>query len=385
MTKKISNPQKKVAFFRVWSRHPIDHSVARAIVKCFPEYDVEVITLVEVIKRRWGVMLLNAIFVLQLYGWDILTKRKKLRDAFWRTPFIFRWVKKFVARTISPNISTYAFSFQLQSIFDTQVPGLLHFCYIDHTHLENLSYPFFDKKRLYPPKWIALERQIYQHADLLFTRSTNINHSLQLNYDCPAEKVICAYGGGNVQFSNGELKNQDYGNKNILFVGIDWERKGGPDLVEAFEMILARHPDAKLTIVGGHPKVNVPNVEVVGRVAIADLPLYYRQATIFCLPTKQEPFGMVFIEAMSYKLPIVAYKIGAIPDFVSDAHNGFLVAPGDIAALAARLNDLLANPQKCQEFGQAGFNLAVSRYNWDATCSVIRKNVTTRVSNFKNL
>lgn len=370
---------KKIAFFRIWSKHPIDQTIPRVLADNFPEFQVETITLDEVVFGHWGVVFINLAYILKEYGLDHIMSRKKFRTAFWRTTYIFKWVKHWASEHISKSPHSYAFSFQIQSLFDTGTSGLPHFVYTDHTHLENLNYPDFDPSQMVSPEHIELEKNIYTNAALVMTRSTNISRSLIQQYDIPEEKVCCVYAGSNIEIDAGVLENDDYGNKKILFVGADWERKGGPDLVEAFKMVLEKIPDAHLTIVGSTPIVNLPNCEIVGRIPPAEMPRYYRQTSIFCLPTKLEPFGIVFIEAMSYKLPVIATLIGAIPDFVSDGESGYLVEPGDVDGLACALILLLDDAQKCRTFGESGYNKATSRYNWDHTGKMIRDNVISIV------
>ena len=158
--------------------------------------------------------------------------------------------------------------------------------------------------------------------------------------------------GCNTPIHDIDLKRKDYNTKTILFVGVTWERKGGPELVKAFEKVLRVHPDARLVIVGYKPKVDLPNVQIIGRLTVDELVPYYQQASIFCLPTKLEPFGIVFVEAMAFGLPLVAPRTGAVPDFVEDGRNGFMVEPGDIDALAEALIKLLDDPQLCRKFGE---------------------------------
>ena len=155
--------------------------------------------------------------------------------------------------------------------------------------------------------------------------------------------------------------------KNILFVGVDWERKGGPVLLEAFRSLRETHPDAVLTIVGCAPPIHQAGVHVVGRVPLTDVPGYYRTASIFCLPTLNEPFGLVFLEAFSYGLPIVATRIGAIGEIVQDGESGYLVAPQNADELADRLKRLLDDPSLCERFGSRGRDWVGRRYSWDAT------------------
>ena len=169
--------------------------------------------------------------------------------------------------------------------------------------------------------------------------------------------------------------NSDYTQAQILFVGLDWQRKGGPDLVEAFKLVRERCPEAKLTIVGANPGLQIPGCEVAGKVPPEALDRYYQEASVFCLPTYLEPFGIVFIEAMTAHLPIVATRVGAIPDFVEEGKNGYLVEPGDIPGLANALLQLLKNPEQCRSFGEYGFRLTQERYSWEAVGEKFKQDI----------
>jgi glycosyltransferase involved in cell wall biosynthesis len=309
-------------------------------------------------------MLINLFYTLIFYAFDIIRGKKNFRDAFWHTPYIFYAIKRMVAKQLSK--SRYLFTFQMQSLFDCSIPEVPHFVYTDHTHLANVNYPNFHRKQLFSQKWIDLEKQIYSNAALTFVRSSNIQRSLIDQYRYPAERVICVYAGSNVTVVNDLTWHKDYAAKKILYVGIDWKRKGGPELVQAFRQILTKHPDASLTIVGADPAIDVPNCTVLGRIPPEKLAPYYEEATIFCLPTHLEPFGIAFLEAMQARLPIIGTRVGAIPDFVQDGWNGYLVKPGDVQSLLEALLKLLDHPDQRREFGERGFALAEERYSWEA-------------------
>jgi glycosyltransferase involved in cell wall biosynthesis len=263
----------------------------------------------------------------------------------------------------------------MQSLFDASTPGIPHFVYTDHTHLENRHYSTTGISSLYSPRWIELERQIYHNAAITFVRSSNVRRSLLQEYGCPPDKAVLVYAGSNAKVSPVKTANSDYTQPRILFVGLDWQRKGGPDLVEAFKLVHEKCPEARLTIVGAEPDLQIANCEVVGKIPPEALDRYYQDASVFCLPTYQEPFGIVFIEAMTAHLPIVATRVGAIPDFVEDGRNGFLVKPGNIRGLADHLIKLLQNPQRCQSFGEYSFMLTRDRYSWKAVGIKFEENI----------
>ena len=345
------------------------------LVEAFPEYEIESIGIGKLLKKRIDLMAINEIAVGRYYGLDILRGKKKHGEYVVATPFLFHQVRRMIMDRFKARTGDYAFSFQLQSLFDTSLPGIPHFVYTDRSDLANLAYPDFDPDNLYTPAWIELEKSIYKNANLVFTRSNYICRSLIVDYECPPEKAVCVYVGSNAHARQEIINPSRYSRKNILFVGVNWTGKGGPELEQAFRLVLERYPDATLTIIGSSPKINLPQVQVLGHVPLVDLPPYFEQASIFCLPTKYEAFGVAYIEAMEHSLPIVATNLGAIPDFVVEGENGYLVAPGDAQAIANALLDLLADPAKCQAFGEKSRTIYLERYNWKNTGKLVRENV----------
>jgi len=364
---------KRIAFIRpkAW---PLANRIVEGVIQGqFSDHEMDVFDISNLVRKRPDIILANCIATFLLYGKDILQGKKKFRLAFWRTPFIFHWTRRLVQKKIAAG--NYSFSFQMQSLFDASTPGIPHFVYTDHTHLENRHYSPAAAGNLYSPGWIALEKEIYQNAARIFVRSSNVRHSLIDEYGCRAEKTALVYAGSNASLSPTKTMNIDYAQPNILFVGLDWKRKGGPDLVEAFKIVRAECPKAKLTIIGAEPELHLENCQVVGKVPPENLDRYYQEASVFCLPTYLEPFGIVFIEAMTTHLPIVATRVGAIPDFVEEGKNGFLVGPGDIQGIASALVRLLQDPPLCRTFGEYSYQLTQDRYSWISVGRKFQENI----------
>jgi len=158
-------------------------------------------------------------------------------------------------------------------------------------------------------------------------------------------------------------------------VGGDWERKGGPILAAAFRQVLEVIPDAHLTIAGVRPGLGQRNCTELGNVRPQDLVHHFLRSSVFCLPTRLEPFGVAFLDAMSFRLPVIGTPIGAIPDFIDDGVNGRIVPTGDAPRLATALIELLLDPDTCRRYGERGYRLVQERYNWDAVGTRIRHEV----------
>ena len=151
----------------------------------------------------------------------------------------------------------------------------------------------------------------------------------------------------------------------ILCVARMYPRKRIGDLLEASARLRRRIPGARVRIVGKGPEwedvVRLhgtlglgETVALLGDVSRERLAEEYVGADIFCLPSVQESFGIVFLEAMAAGLPVVACRAAAIPEVVEDGVTGLLVPPRDPAGLAGALEALAADPGRARAMGDAG-------------------------------
>jgi glycosyltransferase involved in cell wall biosynthesis len=172
----------------------------------------------------------------------------------------------------------------------------------------------------------------------------------------------------------------------ILCVARQYPRKHIADLLRALPAVRRAMPRARAVIAGDgpeHTKLRALAAELglndaalfTGALADDELALLYRQADIFCLPSVQEGFGIVFLEAMACGLPVVATLAAAIPEVVPDRRAGILVPPGDVAALAHALIELLAQPSRRAEYSAFGRQY-VERFDWDRVAQIFLEQVT---------
>jgi starch synthase len=95
----------------------------------------------------------------------------------------------------------------------------------------------------------------------------------------------------------------------------------------------------------------------------------FAETAIFAMPTRAEPFGLVYVEALSCGVPVVATDIGALPDIVGDCETGLLVKPDDLRGLAAAIIALLDDPARARRFGVLGAQRMSDRYTWSHVAS----------------
>jgi glycosyltransferase involved in cell wall biosynthesis len=160
----------------------------------------------------------------------------------------------------------------------------------------------------------------------------------------------------------------------ILFLANVLARKGIFTLLDAFSILTARMPQAKLLIAGGGPDLAAVQQRIAaasfrsqviftGRVDRAQVPDLMRRCTVYCLPSQGEPFGMTILEAMACGKPLVVTDAGGPACMVSDA-GGRRVPVGDAAHLAEALQELLSQPELCRQMGQHNRSEVERKYAW---------------------
>jgi len=168
----------------------------------------------------------------------------------------------------------------------------------------------------------------------------------------------------------------------ILSVGRLVEKKGVNYLIMAMKEVIKEFPNAKLLIAGSGPeKENLEkisdslnlkeNVVFVGYIKNSDLPKYYASSDIFVLPsieTKEgdtEGLGVVLLEAMACRVPVIGSNVGGITDIIKNDQNGFLAKPKNPEDIADRIIKLLSNEGLRQKFSKEGIKIVQERFSWD--------------------
>lgn len=104
----------------------------------------------------------------------------------------------------------------------------------------------------------------------------------------------------------------------------------------------------------------------LGFLSFPQVPAFFRTLDIYCAPSLAESFGVALLEAASCGLPVIASRVGGIPEVLEDGNTGILVEPGNPEALASALLALIENPETRARFGQAGRSFVMERYSWDS-------------------
>ncbi len=194
-------------------------------------------------------------------------------------------------------------------------------------------------------------RWVFEHARRVVVLSESWRRWAQTSFPA-ANIMVIPNPVGIPVFSGNRLS--EHKPATLLFLGRLGQGKGAYDLLQAVAQLVPRHPGLRL-LMGGDGELEAvraaaqdlhigANVELLGWVPGAEKTRLLNEASLYVLPSYNEGLPMSVLEAMAHGLPVVSTPVGGIPEAVSDGVEGFLVEPGDVVALADRLDRLLADP-----------------------------------------
>lgn len=216
------------------------------------------------------------------------------------------------------------------------------------------------------------EKTAAQMAAIL-TMSEYVRQSFISDYHVPPERVFNVGGGINLATFPPATPQKDYSAPRILFIGTEFVRKGGTQLLEAFRTVYDAMPSAELHIVGPSKLNDLPRGVVFhGHLSKTDpdqqrkLETLFRDSSLFVLPSLYEPFGIAPLEAMLYQLPCLVTDAWALRETVTPGFNGDLVPKGSVESLSTKLLQLLSHPENLATMGRQGRDFVLRKYTWAA-------------------
>lgn len=223
-----------------------------------------------------------------------------------------------------------------------------------------------------------LERETIARADILLYPSEWAAGSAIRDYGADPARVHVIPWGANLAEApptEAALRPREPGPCRLLFVGVDWWRKGGDIALAAHLALAARGIASKLVICGCEPPepVGMEGVTVVPRLDKSDqvenraLAELYARADFLIVPTRADCYGIVFCEAAAHGLPSLAPATGGVPSAIAEGESGFLLPPdaeGD--AYAEVMAGLLGDPARLAALRASSRAAYESRFNWDA-------------------
>ena len=305
--------------------------------------------------------------------------RRLWRERFYLDTGYYDDLTREIGRRLTPDDFRCDF-LQFGALYD--VPALAAgrarcFSYHDGNLAETLRSPYAPKGlgARAIDRALAHERRVYHGLDRIFSMSEYLRQSFIRDFDVPPGRVVNVGAGVNLERLPDHQPDKSYETREVLFIGVDFPRKGGRQLLQAFRGVRGRVPGARLHVVGPR-RLDVPaglldGVTLHGFLRKTDprdaetLAGLFRRCCLFVMPSLYEPFGIAPLEAMAHQLPCVLTRRWALEEMVAPGETGELVGCGDVDELEAKIAALLPDAPRLRRMGDAARESVLGRYTWD--------------------
>ena len=245
----------------------------------------------------------------------------------------------------------------------------------------------------YFSKRLNVEKEIIKETDVIISLSETEKKNLINLYDCPEKKVRVIPGGVNIKnwpLIEKQKTRERLGIKPeefvLLFVGrLEW-RKGIGTLISAGRLLRDAIPSLKILIVGGKifgrnkntadfkeykrlekkaEKEKVNDIVVfIGNINHRQLPVYYRAADVLVVPSYYEPFGLVALEGMVNKIPVVASNVGGLASIIKNNETGLLFEPRNALSLKEKILLIQKSKDLTNKMVENAYSNIKENYSW---------------------
>lgn len=234
----------------------------------------------------------------------------------------------------------------------------------------NGSYPLAEIKRR-----IKRQRKEYKFARAIFFMGHWVENIMTAENPDLAKKMHYLGGGTNADYSRVNWS-QKKRNK-FLFIGRDFERKAGDLVVTAFQIVKEKYmPSAELHIAGPSKNMfeDLENVFFYGDVSNDKVCDLMNKCDVFCMPSRFEAYGLVFVESLIYGMPCVARDFFEMPYFIKNNEEGYLIKDDDPELFAKKMYEAISNTEMI-ELVKSRKDKYINEYSWDSVAKRAKKEI----------
>ena len=225
-----------------------------------------------------------------------------------------------------------------------------------------------------------LERVAYHQMAHIFAIGAYLKSNLVEHYGVPADKItVVGSGRGAITPYTGP---KDYGNGAILFIAKErFGDKGGDALLAGFRLARQTNPNLTLTLVGSDDYLRLAspadNIMAHGRLPLPELQALFNRASLYAMPSCNEPWGLVYLEALACQTPIMGLRRLSIPEITRDGRYGFCLETTEPREIAAALLEAFSDPARLATMGEEGQRFSLENFTWERTVDRILEVVSS--------
>lgn len=266
-------------------------------------------------------------------------------------------------------------------------PSVPYYAYVDATFLTYLDVYLTPSKFALSEinRIVEQEKVFLANASAIFFSSKWARQEAIKRYQLNGNNFKTARLGGNSDIP----AIIDYNSKrDLLFVSMDFKRKGGQIAYEAFILLKEKYPDIKLNIIGDTPPQAIIDTYGVVYHGFIDkrtiegqkrFDEIFKSSTILVHPTEKDMTPLIIVEAGYFGIPAIAPAKFGIPEMIVDGKTGFLLKENSVTEVSSKIEFLLSYPDKLIKMRKAVHNHMVTNFIWLATGNKIANEIRTTI------
>lgn len=276
-------------------------------------------------------------------------------------------------------------------LFVPSAPQLIAYCKTDIPVIYMTDATFFQLQGYYPlfkdianyniNQGVVMDKLAFENASHCMLASEWTKQSAINDYNIAANKITVAPLGANLDRipSAGELKKEKNKICQLLFLGVEWERKGGQIALQTFNILKEKGIPVHLTIIGCRPPGYIEGKNDVAEITVIPFINKHNEAEaeqlynillnsdFLLLPTRAECAGVVFCEASAFGIPSITTNTGGVNTYVEDGVNGFALPLTDTSfEYAEKIEQLFSNEDTYQQLSINSRKKYETDLNWDS-------------------
>lgn len=336
------------------------------------------------IKKNYEVKIFNFKWTWRVREW--LTMQKSLNRRLFKKQTAVEFLSlyaKYFSRQLQKELKKrpvdvlfVSASSQIIAYLETNIPII----YMTDATFQQLQgyYPYFSNLANYNIRQgIELDKKAFRKSAHCMLASEWNRNSAVNDYGIDAKKISVIPCGANLDKipDKAELNMEASGKCRLLFLGVEWDRKGGDIALETFHLLKQQGLNPCLHIIGCIPPVDVSGEKNITVIPFLDknkredfnqLHTILLQTDLLLLPTRAECAGVVFSEASAYGIPSITTDTGGVSTYVRNGINGFaLPLQAGADAYAEKINQLLADKQVIKNLKLSGRKYYEDTLGWD--------------------
>jgi glycosyltransferase involved in cell wall biosynthesis len=289
------------------------------------------------------------------------------------------------AKYFSKQLGKELLKRKVDLMFVPSAPQLIAYCKTDIPIIYMTDATFFQLQGYYPffseiaayniNQGITMDKVVFEKAAHCIVASEWTKHSAINDYHVDANKITVAPLGANLDHipALNEIKKEKNRICKLLFIGVEWERKGGQIALDTFYALKQKDVPVQFTIIGCVPPVAISDSDVTIIPFIdkhkEEARLYdiIRNSDFLLLPTRAECAGVVFCEASAFGVPSITTDTGGVSTYVQDGINGFTLPLSAAASeYAAKIQELFTDDGVYKQLSISSRKKHEADLNWDS-------------------